>query len=102
MNKEFASEDFCTALFDEFFFAGITKENVTKHVLKLLWHVYPYLGSNRLYASMKTLQPMRHHSQDLHELYKNLCDRIKSKQEVAVSSRMDIDFESPFHGLPIS
>ncbi|KAF2879867.1 hypothetical protein ILUMI_26297 [Ignelater luminosus] len=101
MAKEFSSEDFCTALFDEFLFAGITRESVMKHILKLLWHVYPYLRSNRLYALIKTLQPMRHHSEDLHNLYKSLCDRIKSKQEVEMPLRMDIDFESPFHGLPM-
>ncbi|KAJ8978277.1 hypothetical protein NQ317_009617 [Molorchus minor] len=36
--EEFQAEDFCTALFDEFFFAGLSRDNVTRHLLKLLWY----------------------------------------------------------------
>lgn len=37
MAEEFTTEDFCTTLFDEFLFAGLTRDNVTRHMLKLLW-----------------------------------------------------------------
>lgn len=37
MGDEFHTEDFCTGLFDEFLFAGLTRDNVTRHMLKLLW-----------------------------------------------------------------
>lgn len=57
MGDEFAAEDFCTVIFDEFFYAGITKENVTRHILKLLWYIYPKLPQARLYTLMKSLTP---------------------------------------------
>lgn len=55
MADEFATEDFCTVVFDEFFYAGITRENVTRHVLKLLWYVWPKLPQARLYTLMKVV-----------------------------------------------
>ena len=39
LQDEFATEDFCTAIFDEFFFVCINHNNVIKHMLKLLWYV---------------------------------------------------------------
>uniref|UniRef100_A0A8D9EGV1 Negative elongation factor B n=1 Tax=Cacopsylla melanoneura TaxID=428564 RepID=A0A8D9EGV1_9HEMI len=54
---EFSTEDFCTVIFDEFFYAGLTRENVMRHVMKLLWYVYHKLPSSRLNTLMKVLQP---------------------------------------------
>ncbi|CAG0883204.1 unnamed protein product [Darwinula stevensoni] len=36
MAEEFAAEDFCTAVFDEFFCTNLGKENVCRHLLKLV------------------------------------------------------------------
>jgi len=57
MNDEFSAEDFCTVIFDEFFFAGLARDNVPKHLLKLLWYIYPKLPSARLQTLVKALQP---------------------------------------------
>jgi negative elongation factor B len=57
INDEFSAEDFCTVIFDEFFFAGLTRDNVPKHLLKLLWYIYPKLPAVRLQTLVKALQP---------------------------------------------
>lgn len=57
MGEEFVAEDFCTVVFDEFFYAGLTRDNVTRHLLKLLWYVYPKLPASRLHTLVKALQP---------------------------------------------
>lgn len=57
MADEFATEDFCTVVFDEFFFTSIARENVLRHLLKLLWHVYPKMPPVRLSLLIKALQP---------------------------------------------
>lgn len=57
MSEEFTTEDFCTGLFDEFFSNGLGKENVVKHLLKLLWYVHGKLPQARVVLLMKILQP---------------------------------------------
>ncbi len=34
MAPEFAGEDFCTAVFDEFFFANVSSDSVARHLLR--------------------------------------------------------------------
>lgn len=57
MADEFSNESFCTVIFDEFFLAGLGRDNVTRHLLKLLWYIYPKLPPARLHSLMKALQP---------------------------------------------
>jgi len=64
MGDEFAAEDFCTVVFDEFFYAGLSRDNVTRHFLKLLWYVYPKLPASRLHTLMKAIQPTGQVSQN--------------------------------------
>ena len=39
MKEDFEAEDFCTAVFDEFFFTCINVDNVVRHLIRLLWWV---------------------------------------------------------------
>lgn len=57
MADEFSNESFCTVIFDEFFLAGLGRDNVTRHLLKLLWYIYPKLPPARLHSLVKALQP---------------------------------------------
>lgn len=57
MADEFTNESFCTVIFDEFFLAGMTKDSVTRHLLKLLWWVHPKLPKARLHTLVKSLEP---------------------------------------------
>ncbi|KAJ8957082.1 hypothetical protein NQ318_007295 [Aromia moschata] len=98
--EEFQAEDFCTALFDEFFFAGLSRDNVTRHLLKLLWYVHQRLPTSRLHSLMKALQPTHQHSEKVHALYKLLQDKIHSQEEANVPSEIDIDINSPLMSVP--
>ena len=60
MTDDFSTEDFCTVVFDEFFFTNISRENVMRHVMKLVWYVHSKLPSARLDTLMKALQPGAH------------------------------------------
>ncbi len=40
MRDDFESEEFCTIVFDEFFFTSISSDNFVRHLLRLLWCVY--------------------------------------------------------------
>ena len=57
MREDFETEDFCTAIFDEFFFTSITSDNFVRHLLRLLWFVHPKLSSSRLENLLKITEP---------------------------------------------
>jgi negative elongation factor B len=63
--EEFSAEDYCTVIFDEFFFAGIARENVTRHMLKLLWYIHAKLPTNRLETLVKAVHPTSQVRQNL-------------------------------------
>lgn len=101
MADEFSTEDFCTTLFDEFLFAGLTRDNVTRHMLKLLWYVHSKLPTNRLATLMKAMQPTAQHHENVHKLYESLQERIgHSIQENANIETPDIDYDSPLKSVP--
>lgn len=100
MADEFAAEDFCTVIFDEFFYAGLSRENVIRHVLKLLWYVYPKLPSARLHTLIKVLQPTSQHNETVHVLYETLQEKIGSQQEPpTIPENLDY-LESPLMSVP--
>lgn len=57
MVDDFEAEDFCTIVFDEFFFTNITHENYVRHLLRLLGFVYPKLNQTRLENLIKLTEP---------------------------------------------
>lgn len=96
MSDEFSNESFCTVIFDEFFLAGLGKDNVIRHLLKLLWYIYPKLPPARLHSLMKGLQPTSQHNEAVHSLYQSLKEKIGSKtvEETIIidqNNRMSID-----------
>lgn len=56
MSEDFEAEDFCTVVFDEFFTSS-TSDNFVRHLLRLLWFVYPKLKATRLENLMKLTEP---------------------------------------------
>lgn len=98
--EEFQAADFCTALFDEFVFAGLSRDNVTRHLLKLLWYVHGRLPSSRLHTLMKALQPTHQHSEKVHNLYHALQEKVAAQEGIPIMSEMDIDINSPLMNVP--
>lgn len=109
MADEFANEDFCTNLFDGYLFAGLSKErdNVNRHLLKLLWYVHGKLPATRLATLMKALQPTVQHHESVHKLYESLQAKIGvTSQEAAAAAAavpqpdQMMDFDSPLKSVP--
>lgn len=98
MGEEFVNEDFCTGLFDEFLFAGLSRDNVTRHMLKLLWYIHPRLPAVRLNTLMKALQPTTQHNESVHLLHSTLQSRIGTS--ITHEPAMDVDFDSPLKSVP--
>jgi len=78
MDEEFSAEDFCTVVFDEFLCPGLPQENVTKHLLRLVYSVCYKLGSARLESVMKTLQPSAMQNEWLRVAFGALEERINA------------------------
>ncbi|XP_033331868.1 negative elongation factor B [Megalopta genalis] len=107
MADEFSNESFCTVIFDEFFLAGLARDNVTRHLLKLLWYIYPKLPPTRLHTLMKALQPTSQHNEAVHNLYEALREKIGSRStedQLATTPQIDtlgLDCPpSPLTGVP--
>ncbi|XP_072748726.1 negative elongation factor B [Anoplolepis gracilipes] len=107
MADEFSNESFCTVIFDEFFLAGLGKDNVTRHLLKLLWYIHPKLPSARLHSLLKALQPTSQHNEAVHSLYESLRDKVgnhSTEDQLASTAQMDtlgLDCSSPaLTGIP--
>ncbi|CAN7993224.1 unnamed protein product [Ixodes hexagonus] len=61
LGEEFAHEDFCTVVFDEFFLSALSGTSAlpaARHLLRLLWHIHPRLPHARLQGLLKALQPL--------------------------------------------
>nr|CAG4640717.1 EOG090X0363 [Eulimnadia texana] len=99
MSEEFANETFCTVVFDEFFFTAIAKENVVRHLTKLVWYVYPKLPQHRLDTLVKALQPGPQSSESARAIYQQLVERIETHQ--AHSSHPEsLEIDSPLINVP--
>ncbi|CAG9564052.1 unnamed protein product [Danaus chrysippus] len=97
---EFQGEDFSTVLFDEFFFAGLSKDNVTRHLLKLLWYIHPKLPETRIHTLMKALQPGTQHNESVHKMYEAMQQKMNAQAEpVPTTSEMEY-LDSPLMSVP--
>ena len=76
MKEEFEAEDFCTAVFDEFFFTCINIDNVVRHLMRLLWWVHPRLPPARLDTLMKVAEPSSGGGEAVVQAYEDLKTKI--------------------------
>lgn len=75
---EFALEDFCSSLFDGFFLtASPRKENVHRHVLRLLLHLHARVAPSKLEALQKALEPTGQSGEAVKELYSQLGEKLE-------------------------
>ncbi|XP_035684568.1 negative elongation factor B-like [Branchiostoma floridae] len=78
MAEEFSSEDFCSAVFDNFFLVVASREGVRRHLLRLLWFLHPKLPTSRLAKLQTQLEPTKEHSEAVHKQFSALADKINS------------------------
>lgn len=75
---EFALEDFCSSLFEGFLLtASPRKENVQRHVLRLLLHLHHRVAPTRLQALQKALEPTGQSGEAVKELYSQLSEKLE-------------------------
>ncbi|XP_063289005.1 negative elongation factor B [Pelobates fuscus] len=81
LSEEFGSEEFCTSVFDGFFLTTFTKkENVHRHVLRLLLHLHHKVAPTKLEALQKTLEPSKTSGDAVKELHTQLNDKLQQKK----------------------
>ncbi|XP_022672438.1 negative elongation factor B-like isoform X3 [Varroa jacobsoni] len=97
--EEFAHEDFCTVIFDEFFLTALARENVLRHLLRLVWHSFHKLAASRLDMLMKALQTMCTGNHNLTPSFEQLKERI-STQQTSMSARVPQPTDSPVFQVP--
>jgi len=95
MADEFCNEDFCTVVFDEYLCPGLPQENVTRHLLRLVYNVHHKLGTRRLESVIKTLQPSSMQTEVLRESFSALEEKINAmitaQEEQAASADAKTD-----------
>ncbi|XP_043472803.1 negative elongation factor B [Leptopilina heterotoma] len=92
LSDEFSNESFCTVIFDEFFLTSLGRDNVIRHLLKLLWYIHAKLPPARLHTLMKALQPTGQHNEAVHSLYESLHKKLVStsnESQAMVPTQMD-------------
>lgn len=114
MADDFAQEDFCTVVFDEFFLSGLSgntpasgapatlpttegASSAARHLLRLLWHVHAKLPPARLQGLMKTLQPLVQANEGLKPAVQALQDKVKDLTPPAVEPESP---DSPLLSVP--
>ncbi|XP_076344697.1 negative elongation factor B isoform X1 [Tachypleus tridentatus] len=95
---EFAAEDFCTVVFDEFFLTGMARENVVRHMIELLNHIHHKLPASRLDGLTKALQPMAQQNPVIQSKFQSLEEKVLIHQPSCSQHQDTID--SPLLNVP--
>jgi len=93
LKEEFEQEDFCTAVFDEFFFTCISGDNVARHLLRLLWWVHPRLPPARIDTLLKVAEPTNGVEATM-AVYEQLKERISLRQTSLSPGQQEKEIES--------
>ncbi|XP_074655187.1 negative elongation factor B-like [Tubulanus polymorphus] len=99
MSDDFSHEEFCITVFDDFFMPSISKENVMRHLLRLLYHVHHKMPGKRLDNLMTIIEPGTEHSEAVHETYKVVNDKIQSYQP-SPTPQPEQQLDSPLMSVP--
>ncbi|XP_063422559.1 negative elongation factor B-like [Mytilus trossulus] len=80
MGDDFSYDDFCVCVLDDFLLPSISKENVLRHLLRLVWYIHHKLPGARLEALLEGIAPNNEHSEAVHTMYALLVDKVKNYQ----------------------
>ncbi|XP_033029572.1 negative elongation factor B-like [Lacerta agilis] len=98
LSDEFTQEEFCTSLFDDFFLPTcLRKENVHRHMLRLLLHLHHKVTPAKLESLLKSLEPPKHGGEALKELYNQLSKKLELRKSSPVQGAAD----TPTVDLPL-
>ncbi|MEE6504970.1 hypothetical protein FKM82_005394 [Ascaphus truei] len=98
LSEEFGTEEFCTSIFDGFFLASCAKkENVHRHVLRLLLHLHHKVVPAKLESLQKALEPTKTSGDPVKELHNQLSEKLQQKKPSPPAP----DPEPPSMDLPL-
>ncbi|XP_064420477.1 negative elongation factor B isoform X2 [Latimeria chalumnae] len=101
LSEEFATEEFCNGIFDGFFLTSFTsKENVHRHVLRLLLQLHHKVLPSKLESLKKTLSPSKQSSDAVKELYNQLTEKVDQRKPSPTHVAEAPSLELPLHAVP--
>ncbi|XP_051492489.1 negative elongation factor B [Apus apus] len=101
LGDEFALEEFCTSLFDGFFLTACSrKENVHRHVLRLLLHLHHKVAPAKLEALQKALEPTKQSGEAVKELYNQLTEKLELRKPSPAEVTETPSMELPLPTVP--
>ncbi|XP_072285861.1 negative elongation factor B [Pyxicephalus adspersus] len=100
--EEFSSEEFCNQIFDGFFLPACTKkENIHKHVLRLVLHLHHKVAPSKMESLQKALEPPKTSGEAVKDLYNQLCDKLQQKKASPQPPEPETPaMELPLHSVP--
>ncbi|XP_037536580.1 negative elongation factor B [Nematolebias whitei] len=82
LSDEFGSEDFCSFVFDGFLLTSFSsKENVHRHILRMLLHLHHKVLPSYMETLMKTLEPPKQCSEPLKDLHSQLIEKLEAQKK---------------------
>ncbi|NXK11092.1 NELFB factor, partial [Herpetotheres cachinnans] len=101
LGDEFALEEFCTSLFDGFFLTACSrKENVHRHVLRLLLHLHHKVAPAKLESLQKALEPTKQSGEAVKELYNQLTEKLELRKPSPAEVTETPSMELPLPAVP--
>ncbi|NXR94762.1 NELFB factor, partial [Hypocryptadius cinnamomeus] len=101
LSDEFALEEFCTSLFDGFFLTACSrKENVHRHVLRLLLHLHHKVAPAKLESLQKALEPTKQSGEAVKELYSQLSEKLELRKPSPAEVTETPSMELPLPTVP--
>uniref|UniRef100_A0A8C3Y765 Negative elongation factor complex member B n=19 Tax=Passeriformes TaxID=9126 RepID=A0A8C3Y765_CATUS len=101
LSDEFALEEFCTSLFDGFFLTACSrKENVHRHVLRLLLHLHHKVAPAKLESLQKALEPTKQSGEAVKELYNQLSEKLELRKPSPAEVTETPSMELPLPTVP--
>ncbi|XP_034281205.1 negative elongation factor B [Pantherophis guttatus] len=94
---EFGQDDFCAVLFDRFFLTACPrKDNVHRHLLRMLLHLHHKVVPAKLESLQKSLEPTKQSSEAVKELFNQLGEKLEVRKASPVP-----EAEAPPMDLPL-
>uniref|UniRef100_A0A8C9F9H0 Negative elongation factor B n=1 Tax=Pavo cristatus TaxID=9049 RepID=A0A8C9F9H0_PAVCR len=101
LGDEFAVEEFCTGLFDGFFLTACSrKENVHRHVLRLLLHLHHKVAPAKLESLQKALEPTKQSGEAVKELHNQLTEKLELRKPSPAEVTEAPSMELPLPAVP--
>ncbi|XP_041098540.1 negative elongation factor B [Polyodon spathula] len=103
LSDEFGAEEFCNAVFDGFFLTSFSsKENVHRHILRLILHLHHKILPSRLESLIKTLEPSKQQtSEAVKELYTQLMEKLDSQKKSPAQPAEPPSLDLPLHAVAV-